>query len=64
MHAMICESRISYRVRKRDRILSINFSRFCNRVIGSPRNTAKGAAEWEFGREGRKGRMLCSVVKY
>jgi hypothetical protein len=33
-------------------------------VIRSPRNTAKGAAEWELGRETRKGRMLCSVVKF
>jgi hypothetical protein len=63
-HSMICESRILYGVRKRDQILSINFRRFCNRVIGSPRNTAKGAAEWELGRESRKGRILCSVVKY
>ena len=61
---MIRESRILYGVQKRDWILLINFRRFCNRVIGSPRNTAKGTAEWGLGREGRKGRVLCSVVKY
>jgi hypothetical protein len=38
--------------------------RFCNRVTRSPRNTTKGAAEWELGRESRRGRMLCSIVKY
>jgi hypothetical protein len=30
MHAMICELRILYGVRKRDRMLLINFRRFCN----------------------------------
>ena len=30
MYAMICELRILYGERKRDRMLSINFRRFCN----------------------------------
>jgi hypothetical protein len=37
--------------------------RFC-KVINTPRSTPNGAAEWELGRESRKGKMLCSMVKY
>jgi len=63
MHAMICESRVLYGVWKRDRMLLINFRRFCN-SHKKPKEHSKREAEWELGRESRKGMMLCGVVKY
>lgn len=35
---------------------------FFKKVVRNPRSTGNVAAEWELGSEGRKGKMLCSVM--
>jgi hypothetical protein len=35
---------------------------FFKKFVRNPRSTGNVAAEWELGSEGRKGKMLCSIV--